>query len=964
MSTRYLRVVLLGGLMALVMLISAVGSAVATDPGKIGDEGNASPRNANYILSIVSANATQKVDPSTSAKSATYGFQVKNIGDTSLPNTDLQLYPWSFPPDKWSFNFIPSCPFEVNPGVTKTVLLVIYPDQYAEAKRYTFQLKGKTGTQTNSISINLDVAQYGDVMVKAPPTQGGNPGDNLEFIFEIVNKGNGKDKFNVMSIETGVPSMAPYLKDQNNWTTEIATGKSAFKVVVVTIPYDQRTTEGSAGLQMSVTVMSNFNKTQEDVNWTLIQVYHAYDISIGVSPPNATLLPGQQAEFTITVLNLGNGWDNITLTPTYSFDASSWTINLGRDWFNLSAGRNNVTKLKITPPLNALKGSNYRIDLLARSCGPPYPEMPVERLESITLAILQVREVYVPVQNFTAPSALGPGEVVRFGFNLTNRGNGEDMVNITTIEKPVGWLVSLDFFANIRMQPYATQPISMTVQASVNRNESLYQKYTVKLQVVNSAKTSIIMMMFDISVKPVYEWEFTVEEPIQGQVNPYARNIYSFTLYFTNTGNVKDDVQLSLSGDYASWGTLDTTAVTLSYGERKVVRLQVNVPQSAEISKEYPLKITAVSQNKADIIKEATVTVTVVHLDLEVIPLGSLEVNGQVWKDYKTALHNRLNFTVTVSNAGTESLRGINVKFYDNDVLFFERNTTSIAPLKTQRILVQWEAESLGVHVIKVRLDANNQVGEVHEDNNEGKVNVKVETQSAVSTGDQATMEWLYPLMFILLLCVAGGVAYVIISRRPKVDKELYESIYGKKEEKAAVGSLSQERAEIERRAMEKGEEVATTPGSYDPVSAPQTAQQYDYTPPPEASQPAYDSSEKIDISGYQSASQVEQQAYQQQGYDTGGEQPREPSYQESYQQAPQEPAYEPAPESTVPPTYELPQPKEESYETPVAPEPPARPEPVIAPTPRSAVVEKAPVVLGPPKKKAPIVIKPARGDK
>jgi uncharacterized membrane protein len=836
---------LVGGLLVL-LLVSIFAAAAAAESGG-HNEGAASPRGSSYILSIVAQNATQTVNPISQMKSATYGFQVKNTGDTGLPECTLQLTPWNFPPDKWSYNFIPSCPFSVTPGETKTVLLVIYPSPDGEAKRWTFTLKGTTGISSNQISINLDIKQYGGVEVRAPLTKQATPGETLEFDFEVVNTGNGKDKFFIVSVETGVPTMTPYLKDQSNWTMDLNTQKSTIKTVVVSIPYDMKTSEGSAGYQLTMTARSSFCQTAEDAKWTLIQVLHVYDVSVGISPANATLNPGEQAEFTVTILNLGNGYDNVTLNLTASFDFSTWTVSLGRNWFNISAQRQNTTKLKVTPPLNALRGNNYKIELTARSSGPPFPDLPVERSEPITIAIRQIRDLRAPAMFYTAPSSIGPGEVVRFGFNFTNKGNGEDIVNITVVQKPLNWYASLDFYQNVRVQPFVTQDVSLTVQASVNRNESLNQAYLVVLQIANSDRSSVLNLTFTIPVRAVYDWEFTVDSP-RGEVNPYANPKYSFTLVYTNVGNVGDEVQLLLGGEFAAWGKLDTTALSLSYGERKTVRLAVEVPQSAEVGREYGLKVTASSQNSPDIVKEYSVAVAIIHQDVSVVPAGSLEINNQPWKDYKTAIGSKLNITVTIRNDGTVPLRAVNVKFFDNDVLFSERNSSTMASLGTARFQVQWEALTLGPHVIKASADPTNVLGEVNENNNDGTCNIQVKNVAPNKIGKGGGGDWLYPLAIIVVICAAGGGAYMLYQRRPKYDKELYESIYGKRGETVSDDDkLAADRAEVEKRAMDKADEMpVATYGLEAPTGL--TEEDFAQQPGGVAAEPAYASGVSMDM--------------------------------------------------------------------------------------------------------------------
>jgi uncharacterized membrane protein len=833
-----------GGLLVLLLVSLAAANAAAGSAGHI--EGAASARASSYILSIVSANATQTVNPTTQMKSATYGFQVKNTGDTNMPAANLLLTPWNFQPGTWSNNFIPT-PIEVAPGETKTVLLIIYPSLDAEAKRWTFTLKGASGVSSNQISINLDIKQFGGVEIIPPPTKQAYPGETLEFDFTIVNTGNGKDKFFIERVETGVPTMVPYLKDQSNWTMDLNTQKSTIKTVVVIVPYDMKTSEGSAGYQLTMEAHSTFCQTADATNWNLIQVLHMYGLSVGISPANASLLPGEQAEFTVTILNLGNGYDNITLNLTASFDFSTWTVSLGKNWFNISAGRQNTTKLKVTPPLNALRGSNYKMELTARSSGPPFPELPEESSEVVSIVIRQVKELRTPSLNYTAPSPVGPGEVVRFGFNFTNRGNGEDMINITVVQKPLNWYASLDFYQNIRVQPFVTQEVSLTVQASVNRNESLNQDYVVVIQIANADRSAMLNLTFTIPVRPVYDWDLSVDIP-RGEVNPYANPKYSFTLVFANIGNVGDEVQLVLGGEFAAWGKLDTTALSLAYGERKTVRLAVEVPQSAEVGREYGLKVTATSQNRPDIVKEYSVAVTIIHQDVSVIPAGSLEINNDVWKDFKTTLGSKLNITVTIRNDGTVDLRNVNVKFFDNDVMFAERNSSTIKPLGTARFMVPWEALTLGPHLINASADPTNVLGEVNENNNNGVSNIVVKKAAPSGPPIIESGGWLYSLLVIVGICAAAGAAYILYQRRPKYDKELYESIYGKKGEAVQDdASMTADRAEVEKRAIEKADDIPVATYGLD-TPAGLTEEDFAQQPGGTAAEPAYASGVAMDM--------------------------------------------------------------------------------------------------------------------
>jgi len=102
----------------------------------------------------------------------------------------------------------------------------------------------------------------------------------------------------------------------------------------------------------------------------------------------------------------------------------------------------------------------------------------------------------------------------------------------------------------------------------------------------------------------------------------------------------------------------------------------------------------------------------------------------------------------------------------------------------------------------------------------------------------------------IVAICAAAGVAYVVVSRRPKYDKELYESIYGKKGEIAAEDAqLDAERAEVARRAREKSDELPAASYGY---ATPMGLTEEDYAtvaqPSGTPAAPAYTAGETLDM--------------------------------------------------------------------------------------------------------------------
>lgn len=789
-----------------------------------------SPRDANYLLSITEKNKTQNVDLQSYKKYADFGFQVKNIGDSARPYCDLMVHPL---PTGWDYTFIPGMPVEINPGKTKTIICMIYPDLKAKAKRYTFYIKGKPGCPTaNYLTVNVNILPYADFEVLAPPPKHGNPGDTIEYKFEILNKGNKRDRYFIKSIDNGIPTWNIEIKDDDNWTKYADPGSRVSKDILVTIPWEQKTTEGTQGVQLTLTVMSELNNSKVEANWTFTGVDHIYDIGISVAPKNVEISPGEYVEFDVDVNNYGNGWDNISLNASADFESEGWSIALENEWFNLSPRGYNKTKLKVTPPTTALKGY-YVIKVFAKSSGPPYPQLPIEREDEVTIVVSQVKTIKVtPEGNQTLSEPIMPGNMTRFSFNITNEGNGEDIVNITIVSVPPGWYATLDFYQNIRLQAGARQEISMTVRVSANPLLAKEGNYNIVLRIWNSDNSSVINKTFIVPIKKVVDFTLKIDDD-EAEVNPYGSGKSDFLFKVINKGNGPDEIKLELGGPNANWGSLTMDSVSLQVNETKTVILTVLVPKGAEKNRDYQIILRATSKTNKELVREQTVTIKIVEMDVSVT--RNVKVNWQEWiEGYTVKKGETLNISVDIYNRGTKVVRGLKVAFYDNDELIETRNITSLGKKKSMPITIRWRAEIVGDHTITVKVDPDNSIGESDEENNIGTVNITVKKVLAGTgdVGEETNYMFYGGVLLLLIILIIGAALYAQSKRKTKIDKEMYESIYGSKEEQER--DYQQRISQIQREMEAPPPQVPPSPYEYremdygetqSPTQAPQAQQ-------------------------------------------------------------------------------------------------------------------------------------------
>jgi predicted transcriptional regulator/uncharacterized membrane protein len=593
----------------LAALVVLPGLAAA---GGASEEGAAGARAAYYELAIDQANATQSVNPTPG--SAGFIFQIRNTGDSSTPYVNLQLSPWGQEMANWSYNTVPSGPFELAPyDPFKTVYLVVYVPFDAAPKRYTMRLGGADDVPSNNITINIDVGQFGAPRVIAPPAQQGNPGETLEYDFTITNAGNGKDRFFMYSVEAGLSAIAPYLKDNQNWTPYLDPRESCVKTVVAHIPFDSKTTEGQSGNKITLRVKSEFDAGRYDSNSTNLTIRHVFDLSLGIDPSSAAVLPGEQAGFTVTVLNLGNGDDTVPLAVRPAFPSKDWTISLGTGKMALAPGRSAGTALRITPPYNALAGDTYIVQVLARSSGPPGDQ--VLRIEEVNIKVLPVKGILVPREHFTSPYQVGPGGSVQFPFGFTNTGNVPQTVLYEVSGAPAGWKVSVEPRAAVSVRPGASAAAILSVTPSADFNASRAGAHNLNVRLLDESGGILHELTFDVEVAPVRGIELEASGGAQREVNLFTSNKLSVLWSLWNTGNAPDDISVAMAGDFASWGRFDASIVPVGAGGAQVLRLEITVPGTAVTTSIYPLTVRATSLGRPDLFVERLLFVTVRNVD-------------------------------------------------------------------------------------------------------------------------------------------------------------------------------------------------------------------------------------------------------------------------------------------------------------------------------------------------------------
>lgn len=170
---------------------------------------------------------------------------------------------------------------------------------------------------------------------------------------------------------------------------------------------------------VTLTVTDEMGKTARDT--ALVTAVQTAGVSIGANPRSKNLAPGEEAQFSISVKNSGNGDDTFDLF--LSGDNYRWgTLDTAE--FLLAAGASRTVGLAVSPPVDAAAGAQARITVRAVS---GFDQNAAAQTQ-LSVTVLQTYGLNVSADR----TRLGAdaGRSATFNLVVGNSGNGDDLVRI------------------------------------------------------------------------------------------------------------------------------------------------------------------------------------------------------------------------------------------------------------------------------------------------------------------------------------------------------------------------------------------------------------------------------------------------------------------------------------------------------------------------------------------------------
>jgi len=527
-----------------------------------------------YGTTLTPSIGEKTVDPNENVK---FQVSVKNSGGNTEDSVTISFAANGV--DSWDITPQPST-LTLDIDETGFFNLSVTPDIEAIAglKSISIVSTSEDGETVSSTSVTVKVNQLPALQVDkvGSSSKDVEAGKRVYYSFEITNKGNAVDTFNLEVDTSSLPDGWDASLDQDKVSNlGVDDNITLTDVLVVKAPEN-----AAADVETSiiVTISSDYNSSVNSTYTSRTTVLQNYEPKLAIEGVDTqSAKPEEQVNFTIKITNDGNGEDDISLSLVGG--NSSWG-QLGDSAFTLSAGSNDTTTLRVTPPKDTEAKNGYTLIVKATS-----EDDTTSTTRNIFINVLQIYEVSVQVSGDSSKKG-DPGDELTFEMTIKNKGNGEDTVSLSLEGAKSSWGSIVD---EVELTSGETKTVNLTVNidddATVGDNDiivngtsednpSAYDTGTVKVSVNKQFKVDVVVS--SQSGDPGSTIQYDVRIQNEGTGND------------TFTVNI-DDYPAGWSVDPVSFQVEDVPA-----GGEKTVKLNVTI-KPKEDNKAFTINLTASS---------------------------------------------------------------------------------------------------------------------------------------------------------------------------------------------------------------------------------------------------------------------------------------------------------------------------------------------------------------------------------
>ncbi len=508
-----------------------------------------------YGVNIYYDDIRMEADP-TADQGARYQIEIENNGteeeNMTLEHSDL-LAGW----DVAFYGVSTGRKVLLESKERKNITVEVSPPKKARAgERFQLMVWVNTthGGKSKNVTLTTDVAQYHQVEVNyvSESEQEVTPNERVDFILEVVNTGNGNDKFKLTAEDV------PY-----DWKTKINSKSSD----IISIPYGGSSEVTLTVIAPAMNDIDNYDayidlRAESDYNNSVFAAAETYTeiSSIMVEDNGQHVEPEATHQYTVVVFNLGDKDENISLDAN-SETFEDWYFELKDDYLLVGAKESGETILSVTVPKDAEPETLEMIRLNAN-----FHEEGQGELSGETHALTFAKQIYrvdilsckydgndTDLQDENNASYFLPNENISYTLKVQNNGNGVDNISWELKNLPASWDYSISpEVASLQPVGTAGDTVDIVITIHAYHKARAFSTYDIELVVVSQGDPlEKDIYSLELNVKRRKGFEVEIDDDFK-MVKP--ENYVGYNVTFANTGNWYDEVEIQVkNGPHGGW---------------------------------------------------------------------------------------------------------------------------------------------------------------------------------------------------------------------------------------------------------------------------------------------------------------------------------------------------------------------------------------------------------------------------
>ena len=641
------------------------------------------------------------------------------------------------------------------------------------------------------------------------------PSQQELFDLKVTNQGDNPDTYD-LSV-TGIPA---------NWSVKLMhnavevtkinvdEGKSETMQVIISV-------NASGEATITVTATSAIAGDKSDS----IAITVGYVIQIHCENPNQYLAAGEARTFNLNIKNHQSAVDEVNLDTDTVFqignepDDVEWVIAFETTTLPVNASSYNTTEFQIFAPYNAVPPQKTTFKIVGTSTA-----------TSETFYSNQIEAIITNIYNITTsikpktPSA-DPGETVNYTVTITNNGNSEDKIKLTTLDNLDNWAITLKIddvpFDIHQDELVLAQGTSETLKAEVtvpaNAPTGLHhlnfgvsskggdqgnlsivtdvnQFYTLELKIYK--EPNIVELAATSYVKMIAKNTGNGQDTLTFQISTSSLQDDGWNAFFHSVETSDSNINSTKKVDFDKFSIIDaektkfrpqgdskytTMSITMSSGQSTYITIGVITPQVGSWDDDKTFTVYGETSNLINKdTKPLEISVILKTSELEFVTIPTLSAqNLTIGDTLQVEIDVKNNFHVSAKNFNAilylGNLPGEADKSIDSELI------SELGPNSTQTVTLKWkipENTAVGTYLLKVRLE-----GDIISENNEPERIIAV----AVSEKEEeAEDDSIYILLIIVIVAiiVVSIILVAVIRRRAKAQEPEEEASAKKAEPK------------------------------------------------------------------------------------------------------------------------------------------------------------------------------------